>query len=186
MTSTQVNVFVSLRLPVELTEALVDVQSGYEDRIEPQCREHMHITLAYLAGVDAGRLADVAALISNGTWPVAPITLTGKIRHSSWELQKDPRYRHDPNTIQTREQIRLGIESCGELTAIRSRLLQSLGVPPGEYWPHVTLGLARQDMPTASVVPMPLPSGTVAVAGLELQQEITSTHFRVLARAALA
>jgi hypothetical protein len=138
MTNTQVNVFFSLRLPVELTEALVDVQGTYEERIEPQPPEHMHITLAYLAGVDAGRLADAAALTSSGTWPAAPLTLTGEIRHGSWELQKDSRYRHDPNTIQTREQVRLGIESRGELTAIRSRLLHSLGVPPGQYWPHIT------------------------------------------------
>ena len=93
MTRTQINVFFSFRPPVELTEALVDVQGAYEERIEPQSREHMHITLAYLAGVDAGRLADAAALISSGTWPGAPLTLTGEIRHGSWELQKDPHYR---------------------------------------------------------------------------------------------
>jgi 2'-5' RNA ligase len=185
VTSAQVNVFFSLRLPPHLTEALTELQGGYEDRVEPQNPEHMHITLAYLAGVDAQRLADAAALTSNEVWPATRIALTGDIRHGSWELQKNPDYRHDPETVQAGEQVRLGVEHNAELTAVRSRLLQQLGIPEDRYWPHITMGLARHDIPAASLVPMPLPTRAATAAGLELQQEITTTHFRVLVRAAL-
>lgn len=185
MTNAKINVFFSLRPASQLTETLTELQGDYDDRVEPQSPEHMHITLAYLADVDVHRLADAAALVSADTWPSAPITLTGDIRHGSWELQKDPDYRYDPDTVQTGEQIRLGVEHNAALAAIRSRLLQHLQLPESQYWPHITLGLARHDMPAASLIPMPLPTTSAVAASLELQQEITVTHFRVLARTAL-
>ncbi|GAA2973655.1 hypothetical protein GCM10010446_67530 [Streptomyces enissocaesilis] len=42
------------------------------------------------------------------------------------------------------------------------------------------MGLARQDMPVAAIAALALPPGTVPATDLELQQEITPTHFRVL------
>ena len=186
MTSDCVNLFFSLRLPTELADVLIEVQNDWTDLLEPQAREHMHITLAYLPRVEAGRLAEAAALISTGTWTAVPIVLTGEITHGSWELQKDPRYRYDPDTVQAQEQIRLGVQPNTELTTVRTRLLSHLGIPDSQYWPHVTLGLARRDAPASSVLTMQPPAGVAAAAGLELQQEITTTHFRVLARATLA
>lgn len=183
MTSAGINVFFSLRPPPHLTKALTEVQRGCEGQVEPQSPEHMHITLAYLAGVDVHRLADAAALTSTDTWPATPITLTGEVRHGSWELQKNPDYRHNPDVIQAREQIRLGVRHNAELAEARSRLLQVLKVPESQYWPHITLGLARHDIPAASLIPLPLPTAATAAASLELQHEITATHFRVLARA---
>jgi 2'-5' RNA ligase len=168
-----------------LVNALIEVQNGCTDLIEPQAREHMHITLAYLPRVDAGRLAEAAAFISTGTWTGVPVVLTGEIKHGSGELQKDPRYRYDPDTVQAREQVRLGVQPKAELTAVRARLLSHLGIPDSQYWPHVTLGLARRDAPASSVLTMQLPAGVAAATGLELQQEITTIHFRVLARATL-
>jgi 2'-5' RNA ligase len=185
VTNAKINIFFSLRPAPQLTRALTELQSNYGDRVEPQRPGHMHITLAYLADVDVHRLADAAALISAGTWPSTPITLTGDIRHGSWELQKNPDYHYDPETVQTREQIRLGVEHNAGLTTIRSHLLRHLQIPQRQYWPHITLGLARHDMPAASLIPIPLRTPSTAASSLELQQEITTTHFRVLVRAAL-
>ncbi len=174
-----------VRVPTGLVNALIEVQHDWTDLVEPQAREHMHITLAYLPSVDADRLAEAAALISTGTWTAVPIALTGEIKHGSWELQKNPGYRYDPDTVQAGEQIRLGVQSNAELAAVRARLLSHLDIPYNSYWPHVTLGLARRDAPVSSVLTTRLPAGMAAAAGLELQQEITTTHFRVLSRAAL-
>ncbi|MEV0375430.1 2'-5' RNA ligase family protein [Streptomyces sp. NPDC050636] len=60
-TSATVNVFFSLRVPSELVDALVGLQDGHKDRIDPQQPEHMHITLGFLHQADAGRLADASA-----------------------------------------------------------------------------------------------------------------------------
>jgi 2'-5' RNA ligase len=181
--STQVTIFYSLRLPGRLTDALVGLQGKYEDRIEPQDRQHMHVTLAFPGRVEANRLADAAALLNDGSWPAVPLGFTGEVRHGSWELRKDPGYRHRPETVQTGEQVRLGIEPVAELTAVHSRLRQGLDLPHEDFWPHVTLGLARRDIPTGELLPLPLPEGTVTAAGLELQQELTASRFRVLTRA---
>ncbi|MGW0418213.1 hypothetical protein [Streptomyces sp. NPDC003015] len=81
----------------------------------------MHITLAYLSGLEVGQLAEAAALTSADTWPAVPVELTGETGHGSWELQKNPNCRHDPATVQAAEQIRLGIRPGRELDFLRKR-----------------------------------------------------------------
>ncbi|GGM06159.1 hypothetical protein GCM10010129_57320 [Streptomyces fumigatiscleroticus] len=62
------NIFFSLRVPADLVQALVDLQGEQPDRIEPQAREHLHITLGFLHLADAGRLTDAAAVVGSRPW----------------------------------------------------------------------------------------------------------------------
>ncbi|MDJ1137235.1 2'-5' RNA ligase family protein [Streptomyces iconiensis] len=177
-----VNAFFSLRLPSELVDALVELQRGREDRIEPQQRDHMHITLGFLHDADAGKLADAAALLTGRTWPTPSISLTGEVRHGSWKLQKDPAYRYDEDLIQKQEQVRLGIENTPELAEIQKDITGPLEIAEEQFWPHVTLGLARDDFPASSARDMQLPSVKAAAPSVDLQQEMSTTEFRILVR----
>ncbi|MEV3988857.1 hypothetical protein AB0J57_08095 [Streptomyces sp. NPDC049837] len=176
------NVFFSLRVPPGLVDALVDLQGTCSDRVEPQERDHIHITLGFMHDADAGRLADAAALLSGRAWPTPAITLTGEVRHGSWKLSKDPAYRYDEDVIQRQEQVRLGVEHNPELAEIQTEITRGLGIEEDGFWPHVTLGLAREDFPTAEVKGMTLPSVKEPAPSVDLQQEMSVTDFRVLVR----
>jgi 2'-5' RNA ligase len=180
-----VNAFVSLRLPPELVEALVDLQTSHETRVQPQQREHMHITVGFLHDADAGRLADAAALLTAGTWPAPELRLTGEVRHGSWQLQKDPAYRYDESVVQKQEQVRLGIAETAELATLYTDITEPLGIAEDGFWPHVTLGLARDDFPVSETEAMELPAHRKAAPYVELQQEVSVTEFRTLTRNAL-
>ncbi|MFF9496367.1 2'-5' RNA ligase family protein [Streptomyces flaveolus] len=156
--STTVNVFFSLRVPADLMQALVDLQKEHRDLVDPQAREHLHITLGFLHQADAGHLADAAALISSTTWPTPSIRLTGEVRHGSWALQKNPDYHYRDDLVQKGEQVRLGIEFTPELREIQAGITQRLDITEDGYWPHVTLGLARSDLPRTDAEAMHLPT----------------------------
>lgn len=180
------NAFFSLRVPTQSVDELVDLQRSNLEQIEPQQRDHMHITVAFLAGAVAGKLADAAALTSGRTWPTPTVSFTGEVRHGSWALSKDPDYHYDPDVIQKSEQVRLGVEPTSELSAIQTTVSTELELPEEQFWPHVTLGLARKDIPVSWVDGLRLPAGKAPSPGLDLQQELDVTHFRVLVRGALA
>lgn len=182
MSSGTVNAFVSLRLPPELVDSLVDLQKTQETRVRPQQRDHMHITLGFLHDADASRLADAAALLIAGTWPAPELRLTGHVRHGSWQLQKNPDYRYDESVVQQQEQVRLGIAETAELAALYTDITASLGIAEDGFWPHVTLGLARDDFPMSETEAMELPAHKKAAPCVELQQEVSVTEFRPLAR----
>ncbi|WP_181786326.1 hypothetical protein [Streptomyces phytophilus] len=177
-----VNAFFSLHVPGDLVEALVGLQQEQRERVDPQQREHIHITLGFLHNADAARLADAAALLSGGDWPAPVIRPTGEVRHGSWRLQKDPSYHYDGDLVQAQEQVRLGVEHTDELAAIYSGLIDRLGIAEDGFWPHVTLGLARHDFPLAAVTNMPLPTRGSTAPSVDLQQELTATDFRILVR----
>ncbi|MFJ5039373.1 hypothetical protein [Streptomyces parvulus] len=175
-----VNAFLSLRLPPPLVEALVALQREQRERVDPQDPDRMHVTLGFLHDADAARLADAAALLSAGDWTAPRVRLTGEVRHGSWRLQKDPAYRHDARTVQRQEQVRLGIEHTPELAALYDGLVRRLGVAEGDFWPHLTLGLAKYDFPAAEAEAVDLPSMAEPAPVVELQQELSVTDFRVL------
>ncbi|MFF8676754.1 2'-5' RNA ligase family protein [Streptomyces sp. NPDC015237] len=175
-----VNAFLSLRLPPPLVDALVALQETQRERVDPQDRDRIHVTLGFLHDADAGRLADAAALLSDGDWAAPRVRLTGEVRHGSWRLQKDPAYRYDSRTVQRQEQVRLGIEHTQELATLYAGTVRRLGIEEGDFWPHLTLGLAKYDFPTEEAEAMDLPSVTGAASGVELQQEMSVTEFRVL------
>lgn len=102
------------------------------------------------------------------------------MRHGSWRLQKDPAYRYDARTVQRQEQVRLGIEHTPELATLYTGTVRRLGIEEDDFWPHLTLGLAKYDFPTEEAESMNLPSVTGAASGVELQQEMSVTEFRVL------
>ncbi|MDQ1040121.1 2'-5' RNA ligase [Streptomyces sp. V3I8] len=141
------NAFICLRLPTALVEALSGPQQDCRDYVDPQEPEHIHITLGFVHGADEQKLADVRSLIDQGTWPAPVVRLTGEVRHGSWSLQKDPAYRYDENTVQTGEQVRLGVEHSPELAGIHEEITQRLDIAEDGFWPHVTLGPAREDFP---------------------------------------
>ncbi|MFC8373368.1 2'-5' RNA ligase family protein [Streptomyces sp. NPDC057239] len=178
--STTVNVFFSLRVPSDLVQALVDLQKEQRDLVDPQAREHLHITLGFLHQADAGRLADAAAVVSSTSWPTPTVRLTGEVRHGSWALQKNPDYRYRDDLVQKGEQVRLGVEFTPELRKVQAGITQRLDIVEEGYWPHVTLGLARSDLPREKAEAMHLPTLSAPSPGLDLQQEITATDFRVL------
>ncbi|MFC5239549.1 hypothetical protein [Streptomyces atrovirens] len=184
--STTVNVFFSLRVPADLVQTVVDLQKEQRDRVNPQAREHLHITLGFLHQADAGRLADAAAVISSTTWPTPTIRLTGEVRHGSWALQKNPDYRYRDDLVQKGEQVRLGVELTSELREVQTGITQRLDITEDGYWPHVTLGLARCDFPRSEAEAMRLPTLSAPSAGLDMQQEITATDFRILINRPLA
>ncbi|RCG15675.1 hypothetical protein DTL70_30500 [Streptomyces diacarni] len=186
MASQTVNAFVSLRLPHELVDALVAVQGEHAERVEPQQPDHMHITLGFLHDADAGTLADAAATLSSGRWTAPVLRLTGEVRHGSWQLGKDPAYRYDDQVVQKQEQVRLGIERTPELTTLYTQITEHLGIGEDSFWPHVTLGVARQDFPVTDAAAMNLPSMAKPAPSVELQQEITVSDFRVLVATSLA
>ncbi|MEU6568237.1 2'-5' RNA ligase family protein [Streptomyces parvulus] len=175
-----VNAFLSLRLPPPLVEALVALQREQRERVDPQDPDRMHVTLGFLHDADAARLADAAALLSAGDWTAPRVRLTGEVRHGSRRLQKDPAYRHDARTVQRQEQVRLGIEHTPELAALYDGLVRRLGVAEGDFWPHLTLGLAKYDFPAAEAEAVDLPSMAEPAPVVELQQELSVTDFRVL------
>ncbi|WP_030257554.1 hypothetical protein [Streptomyces violens] len=178
----KINAFFSLQIPPELVDGMITLQRQ-RDAVQPQEREEIHITLAFLAGADAAKIADAAALISGRTWPVPRIRFTGEVRHGSWDLKKkNPDYRYDDATIQKGEQIRLGVEPVPELCGIYSDLTQHLGGAEDGYWPHVTLGLARADVPAASMADLDIPSASGPAPSLDLRQSGSATRFRVLVR----
>ncbi|MBT2399818.1 2'-5' RNA ligase family protein [Streptomyces sp. ISL-100] len=94
------NAFFSLRVPAELVDALVELQRVHQEHIEPQQRDHMHITLGFLHDADAVTLADAAALLSERTWPTPTIRMSGEVRHGSWQLAAGScrRIRHTATT----------------------------------------------------------------------------------------
>ncbi|WP_171162945.1 2'-5' RNA ligase family protein [Streptomyces sp. I05A-00742] len=181
-----VNVFFSLDVPSGLLDALADLQTSHQERVEPQQREHIHITLGFVHDADAARLADAAALVSGRTWPAPVVRLTGEVRHGSWQLRKNPSYRYDDELVQKQEQIRLGVEHTPELGEIYAGITEPLGIAEDGFWPHVTLGLAREDLPVGEVKAMDLPSAGEVAPGLNLQQELSVTDFRILVRRELA
>ncbi|MEU2062447.1 hypothetical protein [Streptomyces sp. NPDC013455] len=178
--SATVNIFFSLRIPSDLVQALVDLQKEHRDLIDPQAREHLHITLGFMHQADAGRLADAAAVISSRTWPTPTIRLTGEVRHGSWQLQKNPDYHYRDDLVQQGEQVRLGVDHTAELREIQTDITQRLDIAEDGYWPHLTLGLARSDFPRSDAEALHLPTLSAPAPGLDMQQEMSTTDFRVL------
>ncbi|NLU67751.1 hypothetical protein [Streptomyces sp. HNM0574] len=175
-----VNAFFSLQIPTALEDGMIPLQQQHRT-LEPQQREEIHITLAFLAGADAPKLADAAALTSGRTWPLPRISFTGEVRHGSWT--RDPAYHYDENTVQQGEQIRLGVEPVPELLGIYSELTGNLGITEDGYWPHVTLGVARENFPAAALRDLPVPTGGGPARSLDLRQ--AGGDFRVLVRRGL-
>ncbi|MFF8883915.1 hypothetical protein [Streptomyces flaveolus] len=63
---------------------------------------------------------------------------------------------------------------------IQAGITQRLDITEDDYWPHVTLGLARTDLPRSDAEAMRLPTLHAPSPGLDMQQEITATDFRTL------
>ncbi|MDQ8707966.1 hypothetical protein RCO28_36695 [Streptomyces sp. LHD-70] len=182
MSDQRVNAFISLRIPSALVNALVDLQQECRDRVAPQHPEHIHITLGFLHGADEQKLADVRDLIGRGTWPAPYIRLTGEVRHGSWARQKEPAYRYDDAVIQKDEQVRLGVEHNKELATLQEEITQRLDIAEDGFWPHVTLGLAREDHPAAAAKALQLPSVNGPAPCVDVQREVSATEFSTLIR----
>ncbi|MGI5472742.1 hypothetical protein [Streptomyces sp. CA-132043] len=176
-----VNAFFSLQIPTQLVEGVIALQQQRE-AVQPQEREEIHITLAFLHDADAAKLADAAALTSGQAWPVPRIRFTGEVRHGSWDLQKNPDYHYDEATVQKGEQIRLGVEPVQELLDLYADLTGNLGGAEDSYWPHVTLGVARVDIPTSELADLDIPTASGPARSLDLRQAGSATHFRILVR----
>ncbi|MGX1560101.1 2'-5' RNA ligase family protein [Streptomyces sp. NPDC055506] len=176
------NAFICLRVPSELVDALVDLQREFQDRVDPQYPEHIHITLGFLHGADDRKLADARSFISEGVWSAPAVRLTGEVRHGSWTLRKNPSYRYDEATVQMGEQVRLGVEHSPELARIQQDITQHLNIVEDGFWPHVTLGLAREDFPASEVKALRLPSVSGAAPAVDMQQEASATSFTTLVR----
>lgn len=174
-----ITAFTSLEIPTRLVDSMITMQQG-RDEMEPQHRDAIHLTLAFLGRLDAEKLADAAAFLSGKTWTAPLIRFTGQVRHGSWALKSDPDYHYDEATIQKGEQIRLGIEPVPELLGIYSDLTRNLGGAEDDYWPHVTLGVARRDVPAASMNTLDIPRQGGPARSLDLRQESEEAHHRVL------
>ncbi|MFF6983578.1 2'-5' RNA ligase family protein [Streptomyces sp. NPDC008343] len=183
MTSGQTtNAFICLRIPGELADALVDLQQRCRNRVDPQNREHMHITLGFLHDADEQKLTKTRALLTEGAWPAPAVRLTGNVRHGSWALAKNPAYRYDEEVVQKGEQVRLGVEHNDELRRIQEEITQGLDIVERDFWPHVTLGLAVEDFPAAEVRDMPLPTVSAPAPSVDVQQEVSAVEFTTLVR----
>ncbi|MDT0380242.1 2'-5' RNA ligase family protein [Streptomyces sp. DSM 42041] len=180
--SRTVDAFVALGIPSALVDALVELQQECRDRVTPQHPEHLHITLAFLHGADEQKLADVHRLIERGAWPAPAIRLTGEVRHGSWSLRKDPSYRYDDDVVQKDEQVRLGIGHNQELAALQEEITQRLGITEDGFWPHVTLGLAREDFPVAEAKALELPAVSGPAPCVDARREVSATEFTTLVR----
>ncbi|GKQ38478.1 2'-5' RNA ligase family protein [Streptomyces sp. A012304] len=176
------NAFICLRVPGTLVDALVDLQRDCQDRVDPQHPEHIHITLGFVHGADERKLADVRTLVGQGEWPAPVVRLTGEVRHGSWSLQKDPAYRYDEDVVQKTEQVRLGVEHSPELARIQEEITQGLDIVEDGFWPHVTLGLAREDFPAAEAKALKLPSTSGPAPSVDVQKEVSPVAFTLLAR----
>ncbi|MFF4368163.1 hypothetical protein [Streptomyces sp. NPDC001594] len=104
------------------------------------------------------------------------------MRHGSWKLSKEPGYRYQEDLVQQQEQVRLGVEQSSELADVYSGITEHLQIAEDGFRPHLTLGLARKDLPLKEVKNLPLPTVGAAAPALSLQQELTATDFRVLVR----
>jgi 2'-5' RNA ligase len=180
------NAFICLRVPTSLVDALVDLQGQCKDRVDPQQAEHIHITLGFLHDADERKLADTRALVDRGTWSAPSIRLTGEVRHGSWNLQEDPTYHYDDDIVQKGEQVRLGVELSPELARIREDITQGLDIAEDAFWPHVTLGLAREDIPATDVKSLRLPEVNGPAPSVDVQQEVSPVEFTTLIRKDLA
>ncbi|QKW08075.1 hypothetical protein HUT18_18490 [Streptomyces sp. NA04227] len=176
------NAFICLRIPDELADALVDLQPRCRERVDPQHREHMHITLGFLHDADERKLTETRSLLTGGTWPAPVVRLTGQVRHGSWALTKDPAYRYDEEVVQKGEQVRLGVEHNDELRRLQEEITRGLGIVENGFWPHVTLGLAKEDFAAAQVRDLPLPSASGAAPCVDVQQEVSAVEFTTLVR----
>ncbi|MCT2546932.1 2'-5' RNA ligase family protein [Streptomyces atratus] len=135
MTSGQTtNAFICLRIPSELTDALVNLQQQYRERVDPQDREHMHITLGFLHHADEQKLNETRTLLTAGAWRVPVVRLTGEVRHGSWARTKDPAYRYDEEVVQKGEQVRLGVEHNDDLRRIQEEITQGLDIVEDGFW----------------------------------------------------
>ncbi|MFJ4839340.1 2'-5' RNA ligase family protein [Streptomyces sp. NPDC088746] len=183
MTSGQTtNAFICLRVPSALVDALVDLQGQCEDRVDPQQAEHIHITLGFLHGADEPRLAEARELVEGGAWTAPAIRLSGEVRHGSWNLQNDPAYHYDKNLVQKGEQVRLGVEQSPELARVHEDITQGLEIVEDGFWPHVTLGLAREDFPVADVQTLNLPVVSGPAPSVDVQREVSTAEFTMLIR----
>ncbi|MEU0203295.1 MULTISPECIES: hypothetical protein [unclassified Streptomyces] len=176
------NAFICLRVPPELVDDLVDVQRQCQDRVDPQYPEHIHITLGFLHEADERELDDTRSFIVGGAWSAPTIRLTGEVRHGSWTLRKNPSYRYDEDTVQKGEQIRLGIEHTPELARIQQDITRYLDIVEDDFWPHVTLGLAREDFPASDVKALRLPAVSGPAPSVDVQREASATAFTLLVR----
>ncbi|MEU2395726.1 2'-5' RNA ligase family protein [Streptomyces sp. NPDC007369] len=176
------NAFFCLRVPPELVDALVNLQQDCHQRVDPQHPEHIHITLGFLHNADKHQLEQARRLVDNGTWTAPPIRLTGDVRHASWTLANNPGYRHDEQVVQKGEQVRLGVEHSPELARIQEEITRTLNIVEDGFWPHVTLGLAREDFPTAEIKALKIPSLAGPAPSVDMQKEVSATEFTTLAR----
>lgn len=176
------NAFICIKVPEGLVDALADLQQQCQDRVDPQNREHIHVTLGFLHGADEQKLADTRTLVSGGAWAAPVIRLTGEVRHGSWALKKNPSYRYDEETVQKGEQVRLGIEHNDELRRIQEDITQGLDIVEEGFWPHVTLGLAMEDFPPARISDMRLPSFSGPAPSVDVQREVSAVEFTTLVR----
>jgi 2'-5' RNA ligase len=176
------NAFICLRVPSALVEELGGLQQDCQDYVDPQEPEHIHITLGFLHGAGEQKLAAARSCIEQGTWPAPVVRLTGEVRHGSWSLQKDPAYRYDESTVQKGEQVRLGVEYGPELARIHEEITQGLEIAEDDFWPHVTLGLAREDFPATKVKSLNLPQVGGPAPSVDVQREVSSTEFTTLVR----
>jgi 2'-5' RNA ligase len=180
------NAFFCLRIPPGVVEALIALQDTCRDRLDPQHPEDLHITLGFLRGADERRLAEARALVEDGSWPAPVIRLTGVLRHGSWTLQKDPGYRYDEQVARKGEQIRLGVEHTPELARIQQEITGGLDIPEDGFWPHVTLGLVRDDLPAAEFERLGIPAVTGTAPGVDVRREVSPTEFTTVLRKELA
>ncbi|MBT2399817.1 hypothetical protein [Streptomyces sp. ISL-100] len=74
------------------------------------------------------------------------------------------------------------MENTSELAGIQAEITGRLGIGEDQFWPHVTLGVAREDFPASKATSMSLPSSSEAAPSLDMQQELSATSFRVLVR----
>jgi 2'-5' RNA ligase len=179
------NAFICLRVPGGLIEALVDLQKQCRGLVDPQNREHIHITLGFLHGADEERLADARTLVSSSMWAAPVIRLTGEVRHGSWALKKNPAYRYDEHTVQKGEQVRLGVEHNDELRRIQEDITQGLDIVEEGFWPHVTLGLAMEDFAPARISGLQMPATSGPAPSVDVQQEVSAVEFSTLVRKSL-
>ncbi|GAA3290100.1 hypothetical protein GCM10020295_03570 [Streptomyces cinereospinus] len=180
------NAFFCLRVPPALVDALVDLQRHCDDVVGPQHPEHIHITLGFLHNADKHKLRQAKALVPERSWAAPTIRLTGDVRHGSWTLARNPAYRHDEEVVQRGEQVRLGVEHSPELTRIQEETTRGLDIVEDGFRPHVTLGLAGGDFPTAEVTALEPPPTAARPPRVDTRKEVSATEFTVMVRKDLA
>ncbi|MFB4419481.1 hypothetical protein C5F59_000120 [Streptomyces sp. QL37] len=97
-------------------------------------------------------------------------------------MQNDPAHRYDENIGQRREQIRLGIDYSPEPASVQEDITHGLNIVEDDFWPHVTLGLARENIEASAISGLQLPVVSCPAPSVDAQQEVSPAEFTTLIR----